>query len=63
MTYLLHFKTHSFLASPKGTHKFGKELNFDKAKTCAKSGAYFVYVAETVKALPVTVSVCTAEHF
>ena len=22
-----------------------KELNFDKAKTCAKSGAYFVYVS------------------
>ena len=42
---------------------FEKELNFDKAKTCAKNGAYLVYVAETVKALPATVSVCIAEYF
>ena len=28
-----------------GTHRFEKELNFDKAKTYAKSGAYFVYVS------------------
>jgi len=27
----------------------GKELNFSKAKSYAKSGAYFVYVAEAVR--------------
>jgi len=41
-----------------------KELNFVKAKFCAKSGAYFVYVAEAVRTIvSYSISMPCAEHF
>ena len=44
--------------------RFGKELNFDKAKSYAKSGAYFASVAEAVRTVvSYSFSMPCAEHF